>query len=192
METNLSQQQSLKIIQEMIATSKNNYKDNSFFFLLWGWLVLVASLLHFALLHIPAAREYAWAPWPVLMSSGAVISVIAGYRMGKKSNVMSHVDKMLIYLWYGFFSVFTIILFMAIFGKLSWEMMHPLIIALYGLGTFVTGGVLKFRPLIIGGVAAWIIAFVAFFVTSQYILLLTALSIVIAYLIPGYLLKAKA
>jgi hypothetical protein len=176
----------------MIATSKNNYKDNSFFFLLWGWLVLAASLLHFALLYVTGAREYAWIPWPVLMSAGAVISVIAGYRMGKKSNVMSHVDKMLIYLWYGFFSVFTIILFMAIFGKLSWMMMHPLIIALYGLGTFVTGGVLKFRLLIIGGVAAWIIAFAAFFVSSQYILLLTALSIVIAYLIPGYMLKAKA
>ena len=50
METNLTQQQSLKIIQEMIATSKNNLKDNSFFFLLWGWLVLIASLSNFALI----------------------------------------------------------------------------------------------------------------------------------------------
>lgn len=31
METNLTERESLKIIQEMIATSKNRIKDNSFF-----------------------------------------------------------------------------------------------------------------------------------------------------------------
>lgn len=190
METNLTQQQSLKIIQEMIATSKNNLKDNSFFFLLWGWLVLIASLSHFALLQVE--YQYPYLPWSVTMFLGGIISGIAGYRMGKKAKVISHVDKMIMYLWWGFTVVMLIILFMAGFNKIDWNLTHPLIILLYGLGTFVSGGVLKFKPLIIGGIASWVIAVIAFFVTPEYVLLLIALSIIIAYLIPGYMLKAKS
>lgn len=190
METNLTQQQSLKIIQEMIATSKNNLKDNSFFFLLWGWLVLIASLSNFVLIQI--GHEYAYLPWPVLMILGGITSGVAGYRIGKKAKVISHVDKMVMFLWWGFMVVMMIILFMAGFNKIDWNVTHPLIISLYGLGTFVSGGVLKFKPLIIGGIASWIISIIAFFVTPEYVLLLIALSIIIAYLIPGYMLKAKS
>lgn len=190
METNLTEQQSLKIIQEMIATSKNNLKDNSFFYLLWGWLVLIASLSHFVL--IKMQWEYAFLPWPVLMTAGGVASAFAGYRLGKNAKVVSHVDKMMGFLWYAFMVVILIIVFMAIMNRLAWVSTYPLIISLYGLGTFVSGGVLKFRPLLIGGAACWVISVIAFFTPSEYVLLLTALSVVIAYLIPGYMLKSQA
>ncbi len=189
METKFTEQQSLKIIQEMIATSKNNLKDNSFFYLLWGWLVLVASVSHFILIRV--GWEYAFLPWPVLMSAGAIVSVIAGYRLGKKARVISHVDKMIIYLWYAFLAVVMIIITMALMGKMYWVSTYPVIISLYGLGTFVSGGALKFRPLIIGGIACWVIAVISFFVPPSYVLLLTGLSVIIAYLIPGYLLKSQ-
>ncbi len=190
METNFTEQNSMKIIQEMIATSKNKIKDNSFFFLLWGWLVLVASLSHYFLLRIEF-YEYAYLPWPILMIGGMVVSIIAGIKLGKKARVISHFDKMMIYLWWGFLFTLLIILTMTMLEKISWRATYPMIISLYGLGTFVSGGVLKFKPLIIGGIACWIISVIAFFVASENVLLLTALSIVIAYLIPGYLLKSK-
>jgi hypothetical protein len=189
MDTNLTEQQSIRIIQEMIATSKNNLKDNSFFYLLWGWLVLSASLTHFILIQVH--WEYAFLPWPVLMMTGGIISVVAGYRLGKKARVVSHVDKMIIYLWYAFMAVVLIIIAMALMDKILWVTTYPVIISLYGLGTFVSGGVLRFRPLIIGGIACWVISVIAFFVPSSYVLLLTGLSVIIAYLIPGYLLKSK-
>ncbi len=190
METKLTNEESLGIIHQMIATSKNNLKDNSFFFLLWGWLVLAASLSHFVLLQLQ--WSYAFLPWPILMNLGVIISIVAGYRMGKKTKVMSHIDKMMIYLWYGFLAVILILISMALLGRLNWITVYPTIIVLYGLGTFVSGGVLKFKPLILGGIACWLIAITAFFVQPQYVLLLTALSIIMAYLIPGYLLKSKS
>jgi hypothetical protein len=190
MEQKLTEQESMKIIHEMIATSKNNLKDNSFFYLLWGWLVLIASTSHFILIKINAPNP--WLLWPVLMTGGAIVSVIAGYRMGRKARVVSYTDKMMIYLWYGFMILLAVVLVMTFAEKIHWSSAYPLIISFYGLGTFVSGGVLKFRPLIVGGVSCWIISIVAFFVPSEYVLLLTALSVIIAYLIPGYILKSKA
>ncbi|MBN1340957.1 MAG: hypothetical protein JXA03_16635 [Bacteroidales bacterium] len=190
METTITERESLKIISEMIETSKNNIRDNGFFYLLWGWLVFAASLIHFFLLF--TGYKHPYIAWPVLMFSGALISVIAGIRMGKKAKVISHIDKTIIFLWWGFFFTIMVILFIASTGHLAWEISTPLIIALYGMGTFVSGGALKFRPLIIGRIACWIIAIIASFTEYSFVLLLTALSVVIAYLIPGYMLKARS
>jgi hypothetical protein len=185
----MTEKESLQIIQEMISTSKGKIKDNSFFYLLWGWLVLVASLSNYFLLQIN--YEYAFIPWPILMTIGGIASGIAGYRLGKKANVITVIDKAMMYLWWGFLVLILIVLIMTGVNKMPWQSTYPLIISLYGFGTFVSGGILKFKPLLLGGVACWIIAIVAFFVSPENVLLLTALSIVVSYLIPGYMLKYK-
>ena len=189
MNTELTEQESLKIIREMIVTSQNKFKDNSFFFLLWGWLVLIASLSHYFLLM--AQYEHAYLPWPVLMITGMVVSIIAGIRIGRKNKVVSHFDTMIIFLWWGFTITMFLVLLMTGFEKIPWTSTYPLIISLYALGTFVSGGVLKFKPLVFGGIASWIISAIAFFVQPDQVLLLTALSIILSYLIPGYMLKSR-
>lgn len=189
METKFNEQDSLRVIHEMIENSKAKISDNGFFYLLWGWLVLIASLSNFILLKI--GFEQAWLPWPIMMIGGGIVSGIAGYRIGKKAKVCTFFDKATIYLWLGFVVTLMIILVTAGFGRLSWEVTNTLIIALYGLGTFVSGGILKFKPLIFGGIFCWIISLITLFMPELYSLLMVALSIIVAYLIPGYMLKAR-
>jgi hypothetical protein len=189
MEKTFNEQESLRVITEMIENTKSKFCNNSFFYLLWGWLVLLASAGNFILVQIGYA--YSWLPWPVLMFGGGIVSVIAGIRMGKKAKVVTMFDTMMIYLWNGFLVTLFIILFVAASGNLSWNISNALIIALYGLGTFVSGGVLKFKPLIFGGVISWAIAVATVYVPENYSLLMVTLSITVTYLIPGYLLKFR-
>ncbi len=189
METTFTEQDSLRVITEMIENSKAKIRDNGFFYLLWGWLVLIASLSNFILLIID--YDKAWLPWPILMFGGGIVSGIAGYRLGKRIKVRTFFDTAMIYLWYGFLATIFIILFAAAKGNLSWVVTNALIIALYGLGTFVSGGILNFKPLIWGGIFSWILAIVTLFIPDLYSLLAVALSIVVAYLIPGYMLKSR-
>ncbi|MCD4790047.1 MAG: hypothetical protein K8R37_08620 [Bacteroidales bacterium] len=189
METNFNEQDSLRVIREMIENSKAKIKDNGFFYLLWGWLVLIASLSNFFLLKIEF--EQAWLPWPVLMMGGGIVSGIVGYRIGKKAKSRTLFDTTMIYLWYGFLVTLIIILISASIGRLSWMVTDALIIALYGLGTFVSGGMLKFKPLIFGGIFSWAIAIVTLFIPEPFCLLMVTLSIVVSYLIPGYMLKSR-
>ena len=109
--------------------------------------------------------------------------------MGKRAGYRTYIDTAMIYLWYGFFFTLVVLLAFAIAGKVSWVITNALIVSMYGLGTFVSGGILKFRPLIIGGICCWIIALCVFFLPGEYTLLLVSVSIIIAYLIPGYLLR---
>ena len=190
MEKQIDEQMSLKIIKEAIENVKSNIKDNAFFFLLWGWLVLLASLLQFGLMEFTSTHLF-WVGWPVLMIGGGVVSGIYGYRLGRKSVLITHVDLAMIYLWYGFAIAITIFIIAAIFNIIPFTLLNPIIIVLYGLGTFVSGGILKFKPLIIGGLIAWGIAVVSFFIQSEIQLLLIAAAIVVAYLVPGYMLKYR-
>ncbi len=189
METTFTEQDGLKVITEMIENSRAKIRDNGFFYLLWGWLVLIAGLSNFILLIV--GFDKAWLPWPVLMIGGGIATGIAGYRLGKNARVKTFFDIAMIYLWNGFLVLLLFILFMAARGVISWVASNAIIIAIYGLGTFVSGGLLKFKPLIIGGVISWALAIITLFIPDIYSLLTIALSVIISYLIPGYLLKSR-
>ncbi|RLD65244.1 MAG: hypothetical protein DRI95_09140 [Bacteroidetes bacterium] len=189
MEKNFSEQDSLKLISEMLENTKARFNENGFFYLLWGWLVLIASLLHFTLLYTDFQHPYIG--WPVIMMGGGIVSGIAGYRKGKDAKVSTFIDRSMIFLWIGFVISLLILFAIVIIGHIKWHLLSILIIALYGLPTFVSGGILKFKPLIYGALACWVLAIISLFVQEEYVILLSAISVIFAYLIPGYMLKSK-
>ena len=91
------------------------------------------------------------------------------------------------YLWAGFGVLMLMLIGVGVAS--GWGLAYPLIIALYGLGTFATGGALRFRPLIWVGAACWLLATVAFRVESETQPLLIAAAVLSAYIVPGHLLR---
>ncbi len=67
----------------------------------------------------------------------------------------------------------------------------PLVFLLAGNATFLSGTILKFRPLIWGGIIMWIGAILIFFLSYEHQLIISPAIIVFGYLIPGYLLRMK-
>ncbi|MOA52277.1 hypothetical protein D3C78_1755500 [compost metagenome] len=58
-----------------------------------------------------------------------------------------------------------------------------------GIGTLVSGWIMKFKPLIIGGFLFFAASFATLFIYDEYKALVHGIAIVMGYLIPGYLLK---
>lgn len=191
MEKEFNQEQGLEVIQQMIANAKRNVSDNGFFYLLWGYAVLLASLAHFYLLRF-TETELHFLPWPIVMTISGVIAGVAGARYSKKAKVKTYFDTLMGYLW-GAFAI-SIILVLVFMPKLGYEKTYPIIMILYGIGTFVSGGMLKFAPLMIGGIICWTAATLTHFLspTMDVQLLILALVITLAYIIPGHMLKSKA
>ncbi len=181
----LSGPESLALISEMIQAAKQDLSDNSYDLLLWGWLVLAAALSHFALLQ--TTYDKPWLAWPVLMGLGTVLAFVNGARRGKRERVRTAQGDFMTFLWGGFGVMLLFLLGVGMFQ--GWGLAYPLIIALYGLGTFATGGALRFRPLVWGGAACWLLATVAFRVAFDVQLLLVAAAVLVSYIVPGHLLK---
>jgi hypothetical protein len=191
MEKQFDEKHSIAIISEMVQNARERIADDGFFYLLWGYLVFVAALSHYILLEY-FSHQYAWLPWPVLMTLGGIFSAIAGYRKASKAKHKTFFDTAAMYLWSAFLVALFMILAFAGLEKINPLAAYPLIMVIYGIGTWVSGGILKFVPLIIGGVFCWILAGIAFYYPFDIQILLLALSILVAYIIPGHLLKYKA
>ena len=189
MEKQFNEQESLKLIQEMIENAKSKLEASSFFYLLWGWLVLAGTLIHFGLLYTHYA--YPYLAWPAVMLAGLIGTAIGVRKSKNKAKTRTYLASSMGFLWAGFSIMLLFVLFSAMMGKISWSMSNILIIALYGLSTFASGGMINFRPLIYGGIFSWLIAITSLFVAPQFTFISIALSIVVSYLIPGYLLRNK-
>jgi len=189
MEKQFNEQESLKLIQEMIENAKSKLEASSFFYLLWGWLVLAGTLIHFGLLYTHYA--YPYLAWPAVMLAGLIGTAIGVRKSKNKAKTRTYLASSMGFLWAGFSIMLLFVLFSAMMGKISWSMSNILIIALYGLSTFASGGMINFRPLIYGGIFSWLIAIGSLFVAPQFTFISIALSIVVSYLIPGYLLRNK-
>ncbi len=184
-EKSMSNEESLRLIQSMIQSVKKDLEDDSFYYLFWGWLVFAASMGHFILLNI--GFEHPEITW-MLMPLGGIVSGVYGYKQNKERKAKSFASSFLNYLALAFVvSLFITLIFMQ---KLMLAT-YPIVMTLYAIFLFVSGGVLQFKPLKIGGIINWMLAVVAFYVSFEMQLLVLASAVLLGYIIPGYLLKSK-
>jgi uncharacterized membrane protein YgaE (UPF0421/DUF939 family) len=59
-----------------------------------------------------------------------------------------------------------------------------------GMATTTSGLLIKYRPVILGGMAFFVFSIAATFITNEYISLIVFGAIICGYLIPGYFLKS--
>ncbi len=188
METNeipLNETDGLRIIQQMISQAKQQYSDDSFMYLLWGWLVFTASMGQYIL--DAAGVENAWIVW-MLMPVGGIISAIYGRNKRKAQKVKTYIDEFNRYVLTAFMVSLLMVLFFMQHLQLN---CYPMLMMVYGIWLYISGGSLRFKPLMIGGIANWILAVAAFYVDFEMQLLLLAIAVMVGYIIPGYMLRNR-
>jgi uncharacterized membrane protein len=185
---NFSPKESLQLIENMINQARNRFSDNGFLYLLWGWLILFCSLGHFVLLKLNLYRnpEIIWAScWVAVL-----FQVIYLARKSKKKTVSTYSENIIGYIWTSF-GICMLVVAVIVGKNEGWQLINSLILVLYGIPTFLSGIVMQFKPLVIGGIACWVLAIASAFVLPVYVLLLLAAAVIAAWIIPGYLLRKK-
>jgi hypothetical protein len=179
----------LKVIYEMIDAARSDVRHNNFYYLLWGILVIAACLLEYSLIrffHYP----HHYIGWPILMGAGMAITVWYTIRRFGRSASVTFIGNAMIYLFGGWTVTLLMLLLFVIPGHP--RLIQPVSLAMYAMAVFFSGGVLRFRPLIRGGLIAWTAAIASFFSPFLIQLLITAGTVLIAYIIPGYWLSRKS
>ena len=186
-EPSLDPSESLKLISDIIGKTKENLKDHSFCFMLWGWLIAVASF-SFYILHSFTSFKYYFLPFPVLVGIGIPIQI--AYFIRSKDLSETYLSYFLKRMWLVLAGCFILVVVTTIFNQ---QQPFTYTILIGGIGTLVSGLVLKFRPLTIGGILFLVAFVVCNFCDREYRPLIQGIAVVCGYLIPGYLLKnAKA
>ncbi len=185
---NFSPKDSLLLIDSMINQAKNRFTENGFLYLLWGWLVFISAIGHFIMLKLQLFKhpELIWASCLLAM----ILQVIYLVRKSKKETVKTYSDGIIDNIWMCF-GICMMVISIIVSKNNLWMYMYPIILMLYGIPTYLSGVVMQFTPLKLGGIACWVLAVVAPFLLPVYYLLLLAAAVLIAWIIPGYLLRKK-
>lgn len=179
-------EESLRIITDMINKTKVNIRQSSFHLLFWGWLIFACSLSEYLLWNFTefAHPYYIW----FFVIPGSIVSFIYGFTTGRKAKVHTYADYLYAWTWIGFF-IASIVLFIVRSSEMQNFSLYMLIFA--GFPTFMSGIILRFKPLIVGGICFWVIALIVNFGGPGIAPLGMPVAVLFGYLIPGYILKNK-
>ncbi|MDP3393254.1 hypothetical protein [Sediminibacterium sp.] len=185
----LSAQSSLALIESMINKAQNRYSENGTLYLLWGWIIFTCSLVHYSLLTYTSMGANAGYIWMLTIAALAYQLYYLNSKE-KKETVKTYTDEMIGYVWMVFGISMGVVSFIS--AKLgNWQLMYALILLLYGMPTFLTGAIMRFSPLKIGGIVCWLLSVSAVYISTKEIILLLIPAVISAWIIPGYLLRAK-
>lgn len=184
----LTPEESLQVITSMIEKAKTTVADNSFYFLLWGWLVLIGAIGQYVLKVIVKTERHPeiW----YIMFIGVVASVIYRRRERRIRRVKTYVNEGLRNIWtvVGIAQVLIIFIFSR---QGDWEHCYTIFILTYSIGCYLTGRLLRFNPLVWGAALCWVLAILTTYSDFDTNILLLAAAILGSYIIPGYLLRKQ-
>ena len=182
-EENFSEQDSLKLINEMIGKAKSSYVTKGIASIVWGLLIITCSMLTWAEL------QFKWYPgfdvW-LLVFLALIPQIFFSAKEKKTRKFTGHDEVTARYVW----TAFAVAIFLTTFYNTRYGSNESttLFMMLYGIPTFITGGMFNFKPMIEGGLLCWVFSAISVYTPASTDMLLMAASGLFAWLIPGIIL----
>ncbi|HVZ97731.1 MAG TPA: hypothetical protein VG847_12705 [Chitinophagaceae bacterium] len=184
----MTEKESMELTTSMINKAKNNFGERGLLYLIWGWVILFCCLVSFAGNYFFNFDKINFI-WLVVY----LVIIFQGFYIRKKRSsalTRTYTGEINGYVWLVFVVSLILMIFICNVAK-QYVLIDPLLLVLYGMPTFLSGIIMKFKPLIIGGIGCWVLAALSPFINEQFSVLLIAAAVIVAWLIPGYLLKQK-
>lgn len=185
-EVKLTESESLKLITEMIGKAKGSYHSNGTSAILWGLVIFFCSIFEF--FEMQFNFDIGFNIW-WLMFVALVPQFYLMLKSSSKKNFESYEEKTMSFVWWAFAASVVMMMFFNSYYRPSHS--ESLFLMLFGMPTFITGGMFRFKPMIIGGITCWILFVVSIYTSLKINLLLMALAALSAWLVPGIILRKK-
>lgn len=190
----LNETQSLLVIKEMIQVSKSKLKQDGILFIVWGWVLFFVSTTGY----IERGLALTFGIKRALNVLGIALPLIAlifsvYYLIKESKKVQTYIGISLRYVWISLFVCMVLVNLIQfnVLHSINFELQHPIFMVLMAFAVTVTGGILRYRLIIIGGVIFGILALVASYLKLQEQLLVESFAWIISFIVPGHILYAN-
>ncbi|MBS1607847.1 MAG: hypothetical protein JSS70_03520 [Bacteroidetes bacterium] len=184
-EKQITEKESLQLISKMIYEAKGYYYENGVSALVYGFSILICSLLSFFM--VEKNIRFPFNPFYILIPVFFVQGWIQN-RQDKKKKAKTFTDETIDYVWIGFF-LSCIASLSALFAGIGYIVIS-IILILTGFASLLTGLIAKFHYHIVSAVICLVLAAISFFLQNQNSYLLLAITAVMIWIIPGFILRS--
>ena len=186
--------QSLQVIREMIQVSHKKLKNDGILFILWGWISFIRYLSEYLLgilTHTHQIKLFIKYTGVVLTILGFIYTIIYVYK--QRQRVTTYIGISLRFVWISLFIGLVLINLIQfnIQQKINFELQHPIFMVFIAFAIVVTGGILRYKLIIAGGIVFGLLAYACSYLALQEQLLVESIAWLVAFIIPGHLLYSK-
>lgn len=205
-EKQLTEQESLLIIHQMINRARNNFVDTGIGPILWGTVITICSLVQAAKIYYDFELTFdIW--WLALFAIVPQVFISINERKERKAKGWD--DDILSYVWTCFGIAVFIVNFInnRLAGELapaienyrsaghaiqsSWSFASCFLLLVFGFPTIITGAARKQRWMLAGGIFCWVSAIAATFTPTYVDFVLMAFAAALSWLIPGLMIRSN-
>lgn len=214
-EEKLTEQESLRLITEMIQKAKHSFHENGTSAILWGSAVGIAGLINFAELYW---HFYIGFDIWLLVFAAIIPQIFISIKENKNRKVVTHTEAAMNTIWIVFgISIFALTFYFNIVPGVtdkfftsegisliqknadgttqpfhSFPLSHgSLLLLLYAIPTLATGIAHKFKPMFWAAIVCYGFFILSCFTNTAYDMLLNGLAGICNWFIPGLILRRK-
>ena len=187
-EKKFTPEESLLLISKTIEETKKKIQENGHIIVLWGSLIFLVIFSQYVLELLGLHKKFDIVWTCILFPLGAIYTFFYIRRKTKKNNIPKTVLGTVIGAMGWLFGL-NVFLLAAVFGDHIGNALAPVMMILLAITIMVIGLSIKYKPLIIGGIALNLLAFGTFLVDPKYYGFSIMLGAVIGLIIPGIILN---
>jgi len=191
----IDEQQSLQVIKEMIQVSQKRLRNDGILFIVWGWISFIG---YFFLNYLTSVCITTYQIMEIVRALRILLPLLGlaytmYYLLQQRKKVQTYIGISIRYVWFSLFVSMVMInhILFNVNRSINFELQHPIFMVLIAFAITVTGGILRYKIIIAGGIAFGILAVIASHVQLQEQLLLEAIAWGIAFIIPGHILYSQ-
>lgn len=189
-ERKLTEKESLELISQMIRNTQMKMEENSgTMFLIWGYLTVFTTMLVWSLLMLTNNYQYQWF-WFILPVGGYVATWLFYRKRNRQPRASTYIDRIIGYIWLEL-GVVGFLLSMISIVTYKYPILF-IIVLLMGIGTTLTGLVIRFKPLIFSGIFGQLASMTLLFLSWKFQMPIFAGVFIIMMIIPGHVLNNVA
>ena len=196
MENKPTGMESLMIIEQMISRAKDEEKDSGKGWIIWGWMLIAASIGHYVM--IISGIRGSGRIWIVFGVIGLLLMGYTIYRRHTRPGIVAvrtYTGELVNKIGDAFFiSLIVSVVGATTTGQFTTGVNFGYLLLLYAFWLYIHGAAFRFDAMKYGAYVNWLGAisiFIWYRELGRHVLLVHALCVFLGYIIPGYIAQRK-
>lgn len=188
------QKEALRVITDMIGTSRKKLRNDGILFIIWGWALFYSTFIGYLKEEILFSKlQYRVFHYVGILLMVFVFGFTLFYLFRNGKKVRTYIGTSLRYVWFS--AVLCLVLINLIQAnvvhKINFELQHPIFMVIIAFAVVVSGVMLRYRLMVAMGILFGILAYTSSFFELHYQILVESIAWFLAFVIPGHILYAQ-
>jgi hypothetical protein len=187
----ITNEQALEVIKDMLEKIKTKHNQTGFYHLLWGIIISLAIVSMYILMNTGLYNLIGFS-WAFFGIGGAIVSAVYSKKVFKEKSGINYPDLGLGAIWIStMIAMFFVAFVFPYLNAYRWYVVYTMVCLLMGIANISTGILIKQKMSLVNGILWWVGSILFLVIRNEVVFMGTfVLLLVVNNIIPGFILNS--